>query len=72
MTTERWVGVAYVARELGVTPRTVERWCVLGTVPTAPRIGRSHWRIPLSWVREQRAEREAVSAAVQPIRRNRD
>jgi hypothetical protein len=67
--TERWVGVSYVARELGKTTRTVERWCAEGKIPTEPRVGRSPWRIPVEWVRDQKRRAEDVIAAIQPVRR---
>jgi excisionase family DNA binding protein len=67
--TERWVSVSDVARELGVSARTVERWCAHGKVPTAPRVDGSPWRIQAEWVREHKRKEAEIYAAIRPVRR---
>lgn len=47
-----------VAKRLGVTDRTVRRWCENGDCP-ATMIG-CRWRVPESWVNEQITRRGVI------------
>jgi excisionase family DNA binding protein len=39
-----------VARALGVTAKTVSRWCASNQIEGAYRVGRGHWRIPAEYL----------------------
>ena len=47
-----------VARRLGVTDRTVRRWCAAGECPCTMIGGR--WRVPESWVNDTLRRRGVV------------
>jgi excisionase family DNA binding protein len=53
---KKYITVADVASVLGVTTRTVRRWCASGAMTAAQGCRRGTWRIPIAAIREQFAQ----------------